>query len=274
MRKICSMVISCLFICGLLAGCGGSKIVVPFSSNRYQSLQYSDAVKQLEDAGFSNISALDVETDRESDSGRVFSISIDGDAYFSETSQFPADAPIVLKYYTFVSEPVASTPEPDPEPTPIYFADEESLRLLSESLFGFEYSDLSVFYDEIDEAFVVSFLPSAVPPDETAFVQLGINRYINFCRAAYEIDGLDRVRFDISALGTTNKGNEVVFDGLSILMTREDFDTFNWDGLSYMPIWDSFCDNCYLFLIDPVFSQYMDTSKIFYDPFLRDGLIV
>lgn len=118
MRKICSMIIACFFVCGLLAGCGGSKIVVPFSSNRYQSLQYSDVVKQLEDAGFSNISALDVETDRESDSGRVFSISIDGDVNFSETSQFPADAPIVVKYYSFVSEPIVNASEPEPTPHP------------------------------------------------------------------------------------------------------------------------------------------------------------
>lgn len=165
------------------------------------------------------------------------------------------------------------TPKPTPTPEPVYTADADGLRLLAEDKFQFAYDGLEVAWDDFDEAYAVTFHSTDMPLNETTWVYQAVNRYIWFCQYAYQIDGLDRVRFNVMADGMDQYGNEVTFEGLEVLMTRENFKKFEWDNLAFMEIWDSFNDNCYVFSLSNVFSSELDTSKIFYDPLPDDGMI-
>ena len=153
-----------------------------------------------------------------------------------------------------------------------YSASAESIERLAVELFDFEYSDLQVTWDELNHAFSVSYLPEHVL-DETTYVNRNINRYIHFCRYAYQIEGLERLRFDVMLAGMDQYGNDMVIEGMSMLMERETFMKFNWENLEYMDIWESFANNCAYIGIDPVIGRELDESGIFYDPYMRDGKI-
>lgn len=268
----------------VLSGCS-KRVTVPMDSESCIGMDCLDVYQAFSDCGFTNIVFVQIEdASGRYEDGEVSLVKIGQgavwDTWYSDNT-FPSDSKVEITYHK-VSAPVPSptpeptpspTPAPTPEPSPVYSADAKSIKSLSEDLFSFGYSDLNVYFDDSDKTFVVSFYPTDIPSSETGFVLRGVNRYINFCRVAYGIDGVERIRFDIAASGITNKGNEVKFTGLSILMDRDEFSTFNWDNLSYLPIWDALCNSCLVFQIDPVFSQNIDTSNIFYDPYLNDGLI-
>lgn len=278
------ILMSCVFLPLLiLAGCGGSgKVNAPFE-NSYCSGKDLDAImSELQEAGFTNIQTEAQESSMSVNANQVISVKIGSNTMYNTANSWKSDVPIVIKYYEFSGDTeTVPTPEPESAPEPasepsgevVYTADVDSIRQLAEDKFQFDYDNLEVSYDDFDEAFVVAYLPANPPLDETTYIYQNINRYINFCRIAYTIDGLERIRFDVSVEMMDQYGNEAVIDGLSVIMTREYFEKFNWDNLAYLGIWDSFVDNCYYIGWPPQFSDKIDTSKVFYDPPRNDGSI-
>lgn len=267
MRRRIALFLS-LFLLSLSA-CGGSddgSARVPFSSSEYQGEYLENVVAELKASGFSNIETKPLLSYSEHKDGTVGTITVDGDYLFRELDRYDADVPVVISYYK-LEEP--ETPveddisEPDNTTAPIYTADAESIKQLAEAKFAFEYDSLSVVWDDFDNAYAVYFHPTALPLTQTTWVRTAINRYILFCQSAYEIDGVDRVRFNIMADGQDQYGNAVTFEGLEVLMTREYFNKFNWENLSYQNIWDQFNDNCYVFSLSPAFNSTLDTSEVF-----------
>lgn len=262
-----------------LAACGESddkSALMPFSSSDYQGEYLENIVAELEAAGFSNIETEPLLSYSEHKDGTVGTITVNGDHLFGELDKYAADVPVIISYYELKEQEAPTednTTEPDDVAPLVYTADVASIQQLAEAKFAFDYDSLSVEWDDFDSAYAVSFHPKAIPASEAAWVRNAINRYILFCRFAYEIDGVERVRFNIIADGQDQYGNAVTFEGLEVLMTREYFDKFNWENLSYQNIWEPFNDNCYVFSLSPVFNSALDTSEIFYDPFLRDGKI-
>lgn len=277
MKRMIALLLS-LFLLSLTA-CGGnddSSALVPFSSSEYQGEYLENIVAELEAAGFSNIETKPLLSYSEHKDGTVGTITVNGDHLFRKLDKYVSDVPVVISYYELKEHETPTddtTAEPDDTTPPVYTADAASIQQLAEAKFAFDYDSLSVKWDDFDSAYAVSFHPTAIPASETAWVRNAINRYILFCQFAYEIDGVERVRFNIIADGQNQYGNAVTFEGLEVLMTREYFDKFNWENLSYQNIWEAFNDNCYVFSLSPVFNSALDISEIFYDPFLRDGKI-
>lgn len=278
MKKIIIVALSLALL--TLSACGGSDdaaALVPFASNEYQG-EYLDAVvAELEGAGFTNISTEALFTLSDGENGTVGTVTIDGSHLFRKLDKHAPDVPVVVSYYELEENepetPPEDTTEPEPPAPVTYTADAASIQQLASDKFGFEYDGLSVEWDDFDSAYAVYFHPTETPMDETHWVRQAINRYILFCQFAYEIEGVDRIRFNITADGQDQYGNAVTFEGLEVLMTKEYFSKFNWENLLYQEIWDVFNDSCYVFSLSPVFNEYLDTSKVFYDPHLRDGLI-
>jgi len=279
-KRTSTMILSAVIVALLLAGC--TKIEnpakVPKTNIEFSAMHHDEARDALEAAGFDNIAAEHKETDKETIDGKVFSVSVDGKTDYKRNAMFESNVPVVITSYTYTAPP---TQEQEPEPTAEpaaefkpenYTADAASLEKLAAELFAFEYSDLKAEWDDFDSAFVVSYLPDTVL-DETSYIYQNVNRYIHFCQYAYQIDGVERVRFDVMLAGVDQYGNDMVIEGLSEIMTREAFEKYNWDNLAYMNIWDSFSDNCYYFGYAPVLTEKLDTSKVFYDPFTREGKI-
>lgn len=84
----------------------------------------------------------------------VGTVTIDGSHLFSESARYKRDVPIVVSYY-YLNEPeppTDSTPTSEETEPAVYSADEESIKQLAEDKIGFEYNDLSVSWDDFDEA--------------------------------------------------------------------------------------------------------------------------
>ena len=249
---------------------------MPHTNIEFGTMDYDGARAELEAAGFTNITAEKKDTEKETIDGKVVSVSVDGSTKYSRGSVFESNVPVVITYYV-------TTPKPTPEPEQSeatehgfapgdYTADAASLEKLAAELFAFEYSDLKVEWDDFDSAFVISYLPDTVL-DETSYVYQNVNRYIHFCQYAYQIAGVERVRFDVMLAGVDQYGNDMVIEGISEIMTREAFEKFQWDNLAYTNIWESFSDNCYYFGYAPELVEKLDTTKVFYDSSTRDGKI-
>lgn len=249
---------------------------VPRTNIEFQTMKYDGALSELEAAGFSNITAERRETDKEAIDGKVFSVSVGGKTDYKKNAMYENNVPVVITCYAYEAPP-APEPEPTEEPAAefapeSYTADTASIERLASELFAFEYSDLKVEWDEFDSAFVVSFLPDAML-DETSYVYQSVNRYIHFCQYAYQIDGVERVRFDVMLEVVDQYGQTETIEGVSEIMTRDVFEKYDWGNLAYMNIWESFSDNCYYFGVNPLLTEKLDTDKVFYDPLTRDGKI-
>jgi len=277
-KRTSATILSAVIVALLLAGC--TKIEnpakVPKTNIEFSAMHHDEARGALEAAGFDNIAAEHKETDKETIDGKVFSVSVDGKTDYKRNAVFESNVPVVITSYTYTAPP-APEPEPTEEPAAEfkpenYTADAASLEKLAAELFAFDYSGLTVEWDEFDSAFVVSFLPGAML-DETSYVYQSVNRYIHFCQYAYQIDGVERVRFDVMLEVVDQYGQTETIEGVSEIMTRDVFEKYDWGNLAYMNIWESFSDNCYYFGVNPLLTEKLDTSKVFYDPLTRDGKI-
>jgi hypothetical protein len=81
-----------------------NEVKVTMSSEELQGIDYEDAVKSFESAGFNNIK-LDENKDLIfgliSKKGEVESVTINGDKEFSEGEWFPADATVKITYHAY-----------------------------------------------------------------------------------------------------------------------------------------------------------------------------
>ena len=285
-RKTKIMAAALIMALAILTGCGNSadKASVPFAYNERIGTDCNETISELKEAGFENVTAETISTTREDMDGKIASIKIDGRNTFTKLTAYDKQAPVVIKYYELeAKEESADVPDNNDGNTEetetaagnekTYSADADSIKEMASDLFDFNYDGLEVSYDaDIDEAFVVTYRITEYK-DITTFVYQNINRYIHFCQRAYDIAGIDRVRFDVKLLGQDQYGKDYEIMGLQELMTRETFDKFEWDNLAYQNIWEVFNDECYYFGVAPEIISDVDTEKIFYDSFERDGKI-
>ncbi len=81
----------------------GETITVTFSSSNLTSEKYETACSELENAGFTNISALpmnDLGLLEFGDNGSVYQVSIDGITSFSAGNKFAKDAIVTVRYHS------------------------------------------------------------------------------------------------------------------------------------------------------------------------------
>lgn len=80
------------------------EVKIPFSSEEYKGDNYEQVVKELKNAGFTDIAVVDQKdlvTGWLTKDGSIDRISIDGDSEFSDGDIFAKDARVVITYHTF-----------------------------------------------------------------------------------------------------------------------------------------------------------------------------
>ncbi|MBR5544106.1 MAG: zinc ribbon domain-containing protein [Clostridia bacterium] len=78
-----------------------NNIVLPFSCWDLEEIHYSEAVKKLEDAGFTNVDSIGFEIENPAKNvkdGSVVVISLNGDAAWEKGMSVPKDSEIIVKY--------------------------------------------------------------------------------------------------------------------------------------------------------------------------------
>lgn len=102
-------------------------------------------------------------------------------------------------------------------------------------------------------------------PSEQMLLKEAISDYVNFCLAAYEADStLERVTFNIYEPVIDAKGNSDTQKVVGMQMTREIFNTYNWENMRGRPVYDSFSTDCEYFYVLAGVLNKVDTSSITY----------
>lgn len=83
-----------------LAGCSSeNKAQAPFNSIECAGMNYEDALTQLEEAGFLEITTETVETNSADHDGDVISVTFDGRTSYSSGNKWENTVPVVVKHY-------------------------------------------------------------------------------------------------------------------------------------------------------------------------------
>ena len=267
-----------LFLLLLLMGCGSAdstlKAEAPFDYSERMNYKYDEAAELFKSAGFTNVAIEEISTTSQEKADVVTKVSVDGSQLFSKGKKYNTDVPVVITYYALKDNEIKEEAAEEEEKLQAegiaqlaieeYSADVESLKKLATELFKFKYSNLDVTFDDFDEAYVVSYTDDQIY-NITSFVNQNLSRYINFCRFAYQIDGLTHVRFDVTLEGIDQYGKDYNIIGVSEIMRKETFDKFDWDNLFLRNIWDVMNDESDYCGIAPEIISDVDTSKIAYD---------
>nr|WP_297707508.1 hypothetical protein [uncultured Butyrivibrio sp.] len=112
MKKTSSfkLFISVLFV-ALLIGCGTKQVQMPFGSTDVANMQYTDAIKQLKDAGFTNVETATETTTNEEKDNLVKQVNVyTSDSFYFSSFQakqcYDYNKKIVVYYYIY-EKPVA-----------------------------------------------------------------------------------------------------------------------------------------------------------------------
>lgn len=185
----------------------------------------------------------------------------------SEKLHVIVDLPEATEPVEEETENVETEPEPTDTPISADNTAEENLSIILNNTEGAEnISNVSVTYHEDDNLYYVSFEYVGNLLNATHLVNSQTSNYINFCKTAYTIDGVENVEFDVYRTMTDDKGNENAQSAFKMCMTKEVFNTYNFDNLALQDIYDSMVENCETYWMYPSIESEVDTSEIYYMP--------
>lgn len=159
-----------------------------------------------------------------------------------------------------------STPAEDNTPDPTqYTATSDSMQKLFEDFADFEYQDLSVEMLDNEGLAVcaVSFSYTETTLDTTDFVNNTIVEFVNYQNLAYQVNGIDGVRFVISTEMADSRGNVSMDKVEQFLMYKDTFSLYDWENTPGS-IYDQFEMDCAEFYIHPGILADTDKEKIIY----------
>lgn len=158
------------------------------------------------------------------------------------------------------------TPSPTPSAAPTYEATAESMQQLFENSFDFAYSDLSCTMQDEDGANVctVVYKDDEAAWDESAIVRQVLSTFIDFQRLAYQVDGIDGVRFEVSEDMIDDRGNTSAEWVFTFMMDKATCSLYDWDSMSGRSILSQMQRDCAEFYIAPGIYAQVDADDVIY----------
>nr|DAK99159.1 MAG TPA: hypothetical protein [Caudoviricetes sp.] len=119
-----------------------------------------------------------------------------------------------------------------------YQATPESMTSLFSDNFDFDFSDLScaIVAEEGKQVCTITYKNNEVAWDESAYVRQVFSTFIDFQRLAYNVDGIDAVRFEVWQDMTDDRGNTNSELCYQLMMDESTSGSYNWDSLSGLTI--------------------------------------
>ncbi len=147
-----------------------------------------------------------------------------------------------------------------------YTADEESLKELYQDEFSMNsINNLKVEWDDINSCWHITYDFTGSAWDESMFIRQEFKKYIDYCKKAYKIEGVDSIYFTVRTEMQDSKGNNTTEDVFDIRMLKKDFDTYNWKNMEYKDgVFDQIQSDSDFFWIHPGILKNIDTEKDFY----------
>lgn len=99
--------------------------------------------------------------------------------------------------------------------------------------------------------------------DENSLVRDTYTDFVKYGREVFQIEGVNRIEIEYMAPFTDSFGNESNQRAVGILMTKEEFQKFNWDNLNYQPVYQQIQDHAVYQFIHPAIMKDTSEDKLF-----------
>lgn len=96
-------------------------------------------------------------------------------------------------------------------------------------------------------------------------VKTGYTYLIKFGQEAFKLPEVKAILVTVKTKFTDQYGNSKLEPGVSVEVTKDQFQKFNWDGLKYQSLYDTFKQSAEFHYINPVLLKTIDTSKLYYN---------
>lgn len=111
----------------------------------------------------------------------------------------------------------------------------------------------------------ISYVSEDPAWDATDLVSRTVTDYIDFCKLAYTLDGVDHVDFYVFADFTDPKGNASTEKAVAIGMPKDRFETYNWSGMLFKSgLYEQLEQDCDLLDLHAGLASDVDTSEVEY----------
>lgn len=151
------------------------------------------------------------------------------------------------------TEPEAGAPPESPE---------ASLSAVVSSLHGIEPENITVALN--DGVCEVSYTDAETHWNEGRMVGAEMSAFINFCREAFALDGLNEVKWVVSVELTDSRGNASIDEAVKIDMLRDAFALYDWDNLADKRIYEQFSSDCVNFWVRPSIANRASANDVYY----------
>lgn len=95
-------------------------------------------------------------------------------------------------------------------------------------------------------------------------VKTGYTYLIKFGNESFNLSEVKAVLVSVKTKFTDQYGNSKLEPGVSVEMTKDQFQKFNWEGLKYQSLYDTFKQSAEFHYIHPALLKAIDTSKLYY----------
>ena len=99
--------------------------------------------------------------------------------------------------------------------------------------------------------------------DENSFVRDGFSTFVKYGREAFKINGVDHVLIDLTTTLVNSYGEESTETGMTIEMTRDNFQKFNWENLEYTPVRKQIESASEYFFIHGAIQKDLNNDKLY-----------
>lgn len=143
----------------------------------------------------------------------------------------------------------------------------ESKKNTEESLFfdsckSCKYDNLDIMKTSDNGLKVVFCVPEFF--SESHLLSDVFSDYVIFSKNIYDNFDYDYISFYVFLISTDAKGNQLKQNDLNFTMNRSEYETYTWENLKYISIYDSFRNSCSTFDIDKRLENGIDPKKVYY----------
>lgn len=151
------------------------------------------------------------------------------------------------------------TPEPTKEVKPLSISDNVWIALDNSMKTRKNYS---VEYNESSKTASITFT-SLDFYDESSMVRGSFTTLVKFGMEAFKIDGVDSVQVVVRTEFTDQYGKKSVEDAVRIIMSKSEFNKFDWNNLEYQPVYNQIKNASEGFYIHPAVLLKLNPDKLY-----------
>ena len=122
--------------------------------------------------------------------------------------------------------------------------------------------DYSVGYDEPTKT--ASITKTELSSwDESSLVRASFTTLVKYGREAFKIDGVDEIQVVVKTEFTDQYGKKDISDAVRIIMTKSEFNKFDWDNLKYQSVYEPIKKSAEALYLHPAILKNLKYDKLY-----------